>query len=190
VRTSSIVTNVDAAGVAIGAEHIPAQTVLWAAGVAASPLAQSLGVPLDRAGRIHAEPTLAVPGQPQIFVAGDICALSQDGRPLPGVAPVAKQEGVHAARNILRAIRHQPLQPFRYHDHGSMATIGRGSAVAEIGPVRASGWIAWLLWLFVHIVTLIGFRNRAAVLAEWAWSYITMQRRVRLITGGQLWPRS
>jgi NADH dehydrogenase len=157
--------------------------VLWAAGVEASPIAKSLGVPLDRAGRVVAEPTLAVPGHPEIFVAGDICALEQGGAPLPGVAQVAKQEGAHAARNIVRAIRGEALEPFRYRDYGNMATIGRGSAVADIGPIKASGLVAWLIWLFIHIFWLIGFRNRIAVLSEWAWSYITFQRRVRLITG-------
>jgi NADH dehydrogenase len=188
VRTNAIVSSVDARGVQIGAERIDAATVVWAAGVAASPLARSLGVALDRAGRVRAEPTLAVPGQPAIFVAGDVCALEQDGKLLPGVAQVAKQQGAHAAANILRAIRGEPLQPFRYRDYGSMATIGRGSAIAEIGKVRASGWFAWLLWLFVHLVSLIGFRSRVAVLGEWAWAYVTLQRRVRLITGERRWP--
>jgi NADH dehydrogenase FAD-containing subunit len=109
---------------------------------------------------VHAEPTLAVPGHREIFVAGDICALSQDGVPLPGVAQVAKQEGGHAARNVVRAIRGEPLEPFRYRDYGNMATIGRGSAVADIGPIKASGLIAWLIWVFIHIFWLIGFRNR------------------------------
>jgi NADH dehydrogenase len=193
VRTGCMVTSVDEQGVSWRKgpaappvnERIAAQTVLWAAGVAASPLAASLGVTLDRAGRVAAEPTLAVPGHPEIFVAGDICSLMQDGAPLPGVAQVAKQQGTHAARNIERALRGEPPQPFRYRDYGSMATIGRGSAVAEIGPVKASGLIAWLAWLFIHIVWLIGFRNRLAVLGEWAWAYATFQRRVRLITGGR-----
>ena len=157
--------------------------MLWAAGVEASPIAKALGAPLDRAGRVRAEPTLAVPGHPEIFVAGDICALNQDGVPLPGVAQVAKQEGAHAARNVLRRLRGEPLEPFRYRNYGNMATIGRGSAVADIGPVKASGLLAWLIWLFIHIFWLIGFRNRIAVLGEWAWSYVTFQRRVRLITG-------
>ena len=187
VRTSAIVTGVDALGVTFRSgdveTRLPAQTVLWAAGVEASPIARALGVPLDRAGRVLAEPTLTVPGHPEIFVAGDICALQQDGVPLPGVAQVAKQEGAHAAHNIIRAVRGEPLQPFRYRDYGNMATIGRGSAVADIGPVKASGLFAWLIWLFIHIFWLIGFRNRIAVLGEWAWSYITFQRRVRLITG-------
>jgi NADH dehydrogenase len=188
VRTNAIVSSVDARGVQIGAERIDAATVVWAAGVAASPLAQSFGLTLDRAGRVRAEPTLAVPGHPVIFVAGDICAVEQDGKLLPGVAQVAKQQGAHAAANILRAIRGEPLQPFRYRDYGNMATIGRGSAIAEIGPLKVSGWFAWLIWLFVHIFWLIGFRNRVAVLGEWAWAYFTLQRRVRLITGERLWP--
>lgn len=185
VRTGAIVTAIDDDGVMAGAERISAQTILWAAGVAASPLAASLGVPLDRAGRVAAEPTLNVPGHPDIFVAGDICAFMQDGRPLPGVAQVAKQQGGHAARNVLRAIRGQALQPFRYVNYGNVATIGRGSAVVDIGPVRASGWLAWLFWLCLHIFWLIGFRNRIAVISEWAWSYITFQRRIRLITGSK-----
>ncbi len=194
VRTGWLVTGVNDEGVTCrpadaatgaGAERVAAKTVLWAAGVAASPLAKSLGVPLDRAGRVVAEPTLAVPGRPGIFVAGDICALEQDGRLLPGVAQVAMQGGAHAARNVVRSMRGQPLELFRYRDYGNMATIGRGSAVADIGRLETSGFIAWLLWLFIHIVSLIGFRNRVAVLGEWAWAYLTFQRRVRLITGGR-----
>ncbi len=188
VRTSTVVTGIDEAGVTAGGERIAAQTILWAAGVAASPMGTWLGVPLDRAGRVPAEPTLAVPGHPDVFVAGDICAFVQDGRPLPGVAQVAKQEGAHAAKNVLRAIRGEPLAPFRYTDFGSVATIGRGEAVVNIGPVRASGWLAWVFWLFLHIFWLIGFRNRLVVLSEWAWSYITLQRGVRLITGERLEP--
>jgi len=183
VRTGAVVTAVDAEGVTAGGETIPAQTILWAAGVAASPLARSLGVALDRAGRVPVEPALNVPGHPEIFVAGDMCAFTQDGHPLPGVAQVAKQEGAHAARNILRAVRGKPLRPFRYRDFGSVATIGRGEAVVDIGPVHASGWLAWVFWLFLHIFFLIGFRNRLVVLSQWAWSYVTMQRGVRLITG-------
>jgi len=191
VLTSSLVTNVDADGVGWRqtadpngpVAHVSSQTVLWAAGVAASPLAASIGAPMDRAGRILAEPTLQVPAHPRIFLAGDVCALQQDGQWLPGVAQVAKQEGTHAARNVLRAIANQPLEPFRYFDLGNMATIGRGAAVAVIGPVRTAGFVAWLLWLFIHIVSLVGFRNRLAVMSEWAWAYLTLQRRVRLITG-------
>jgi NADH:ubiquinone reductase (H+-translocating) len=197
VLTGSLVTSVDASGVTWRAADAPAsapgnridaQTVLWAAGVAASPLAATLGVELDRVGRVHAQPTLQVPGRPEIFVVGDVCALEQDGKLLPGVAQVAKQQGAHAARNILALIRGETLRPFRYHDYGNMATVGRGSAVADIGPLKTSGLFAWLIWLFIHIFWLIGFRNRVAVLSEWAWAYLTFQRRVRLITGERLWP--
>jgi len=188
VRTGSMVTGVDEDGVQVGPEHIAAQTVLWAAGVAASPLAKSLGVPLDRAGRVEADPTLTVPGHPEIFVVGDVCSLQQDGKPLPGVAQVAKQEGAHAARNILRAIRGAPLEPFRYRDYGTMATIGRGSAVGDVFGLKVSGFFAWVFWLVLHIFWLIGFRNRIAVLSEWAWAYVTFQRRVRIITGERVWP--
>jgi len=199
VHTDTIVTMVDHDGVLwrpasapadAAPQRIAAQTVIWAAGVAASPIARSLGLPLDRAGRVLAEATLAVPGIPSVFVAGDICALQQDGRPLPGVAQVAKQEGKHAAHNILRLLSNQPALPFRYTDYGSLAVIGRGSAVADIGPLKASGFFAWLIWVFLHIFTLIGFRNRFAVMSEWAWAYLTLQRRVRLITGERLWPSS
>jgi NADH dehydrogenase len=211
VLTESVVKDIDAEGVAwspasakgpasadasagrAGAEphigRIDAHTVLWAAGVSASPLAKSLGVPLDRVGRVCAEPTLQVPGHPEIFVVGDVCALQQDGKLLPGVAQVAMQEGAHAARNILRALKGESPSAFRYRDYGTMAVIGRGSAVADIGPVETSGFLAWVFWLFLHIFWLVGFRNRLAVLGEWAWSYITLQRRVRLITGGKLPPQ-
>jgi len=190
VRTGAIVTTVDAEGVKIGDDRIAAQTVLWAAGVAASPVAASLGVPLDRAGRVQAEPTLQVPGLPNVFVVGDLCALQQDGAWLPGVAQVAKQSGQHAAKNVARAVRGEALRPFRYTDFGNMATIGRGSAVADIGPLKASGLFAWLIWVLIHIFWLIGFRSRVAVMGEWAWAFFSLQRRVRLITGEQLWPSS
>jgi NADH dehydrogenase len=206
VLTGAIVTDIDADGVvwaspsakalpgqagpsASHVERIEAHTVLWAAGVAASPLAKSLGVPLDRVGRVSVEPTLQVPGHPEIFAIGDVCALQQDGKLLPGVSQVAMQGGAHAARNILRAIRGEAPVPFRYRDYGMMAVIGRGSAVADIGPVETSGFFAWVFWLFLHIFWLIGFRNRLAVLGEWAWSYVTLQRRVRLITGEKLRPQ-
>ena len=183
VRTGCAVTAVDDDGVTAGGERISAQTILWAAGVAASPLAKSLGLPLDRAGRVAVDPGLNIPGHPEVFVVGDLAAFVQDGKPLPGVAQVAKQEGKHAAQNVLRAIRGEPYAPFRYFNFGNVATIGRGSAVVDVGPFRVSGWFAWIFWLFLHIFWLIGFRNRIAVLSEWAWSYITFQRRVRLITG-------
>jgi NADH dehydrogenase len=191
VRTGAVVTAVDASGVVVSGaatEAIAAETVLWAAGVAGSPLAKLLGVPLDRSGRVTPQPTLALAEHPRVFVAGDICAFVQDGKPLPGVAQVAMQEGAHAGRNILRAIKGEPLQPFRYRDYGIMATIGRGSAVGDIFGIKISGFFGWLFWIFLHIFWLIGFRNRFVVITEWAWSYLTLQRRVRLITGERLWP--
>jgi NADH dehydrogenase len=190
VRTGAIVTTVDREGVMIGNERIAAQTVLWAAGVAASPLVKSLKAPLDRVGRVLAEPTLTVPGHAQIFVVGDVCALQQDGKWLPGVAQVAMQGGAHAGANVVRTIKGEPLAPFRYRDYGNMAVIGRASAVADVGPLKASGLFAWLMWIFLHIFWLIGFRNRLAVMSEWAWAYATLQRRVRIITGERLWPTS
>jgi NADH:ubiquinone reductase (H+-translocating) len=183
VRTGSVVTAVDEDGVAIGAERISAATVLWAAGVAASPVAKSLGVPLDRAGRVAPEPTLALAAHPGIFVVGDLCAFVQDGKPLPGVAQVAMQQGTRAGKNIRRAIAGRPLEPFRYKDYGIMATIGRGAAVGDVFGLKISGYFAWLFWIFLHIFWLIGFRNRFVVMTEWAWAYFTHQRRVRLITG-------
>jgi NADH dehydrogenase len=190
VRTGALVSAIDEEGVEIGDERVPAQTVLWAAGVAASPLARSLQAPLDRAGRVLVEPTLSVPGHPEIFVVGDLCALERDGKLLPGVAQVAMQGGAHAGRNIVRAVRGRPLAPFTYRDYGSMAVVGRGSAVADIGPFKVSGFPAWLMWVFLHVFWLIGFRHRLAVMSEWGWAYCTLQRRMRLITGGRLWPNS
>jgi NADH dehydrogenase len=185
VRTSSIVTNVSPGVVSIGNESILAETVLWAAGVSASPLGAALGAPLDRAGRVKVLPDLTIPGAPNVFVIGDLASLAgDDGRPLPGVAQVAIQMGKHAVHNILRAIEHQPLRPFHYHDLGNMATIGRASAIADFGSFRLSGLTAWLAWLFVHILNLIGFRNRLVVLVQWAWAYFTYQRGIRLIAGG------
>jgi len=190
VRTGAVVTAIDEAGVSVGGESIAAGTVLWAAGVAASPLAKSLGVPLDRVGRVTPQPTLELAEHPHVFVVGDLCAFVQDGKPLPGVAQVAMQQGAQAARNVRRAIERQPLEPFRYHNYGIMATIGRGSAVGDVFGVKISGFAGWLFWIFLHIFWLIGFRNRFVVMTEWAWSYLTMQRRVRLITGERLWPSS
>jgi NADH dehydrogenase len=193
VKTESVVTGIDAGGVTYQAkgavaERIEAETVLWAAGVAASPLARSLGVPLDRVGRVTPEPTLAVGAYPNIFVVGDLCAFTQDGKLLPGVAQVAMQQGKQAGRNIRRAIDGKPLEPFRYKDYGIMATIGRGAAVGDVFGMKLSGFVAWLFWIGLHIFWLIGFRNRLAVMAEWAWAYLTLQRRVRLITGEKLPP--
>jgi len=194
VKTESVVVGIDADGVTCrcpapvsgtgaGHERIAAETVLWAAGVAASPLANTLGVPLDRVGRVTPEPTLALAAHPGIFVVGDLCAFVQDGKPLPGVAQVAMQQGARAGRNIRRAIQGQGLEPFRYHDYGIMATIGRGSAVGDVFGLKISGFFAWLFWIFLHIFWLIGFRNRFVVMTEWAWAYFSLQRRVRLITG-------
>ncbi|HEY6049720.1 MAG TPA: NAD(P)/FAD-dependent oxidoreductase [Thermoanaerobaculia bacterium] len=183
VRTGTAVTRIDAAGVEAGGERIDAGTVVWAAGVAASPIARSLGVALDRAGRVPVTPELAVPGHPEISVVGDLAALSQDGAPLPGTSPVAIQEGRHAARNILRQIGGEAARPFRFRDKGTMAVIGRAAAVAEIAGFRLSGVVAWLVWCFVHIFYLIGFRNRFVVMFEWAWAYTTDHRGARLITG-------
>jgi NADH dehydrogenase len=184
VWTGARVTGIDAAGVTLGHERILARTVLWAAGVAASPLAKSLGVPLDRAGRVSVEPTLAVSGRSDVFLVGDLSTLEQDGKPVPGVAPAAIQMGRHAARNILRAIAGLPAEPFRYRDKGSFATIGRGKAVGELaGGLKLSGFLAWIAWLAIHIFFLIGFRNRVLVLFQWAYSYVTFRRGARLITG-------
>jgi len=183
VRTGSVVTGIDDDGVLIGSERISAGTVLWAAGVAASPIAQSLGVPLDRAGRVTPEPSLALAAHPNIFVAGDICVFVEKGKPLPGVAQVAMQQGTCAGKNILRAIAGQPLEPFRYKNYGIMATIGRNSAVGDVFGLKISGFLAWIFWIFLHIFWLIGFRNRFVVMTEWAWAYFSFQRRVRLITG-------
>ena len=170
---------------------ILAETVIWAAGVAASPLGATLGVPLDRAGRVLVHPDLTIPGHADLFVIGDLASLKgEDGKPLPGVAQVAIQMGRHAAKNIVRASEKQPLRPFRYRDLGNMATIGRGAAVAEIASLKVGGFVAWLIWLFIHIFWLIGFRSRIAVIGEWAWAFATFQRRARLITGERLKPGS
>jgi NADH dehydrogenase len=181
VRTRSMVTSVDAEGVSLGAERLRARTVLWAAGVAASPLGRSLGAPVDKAGRVRVEPDLSVPGHPEVFVAGDLAALEQDGRPVPGVAPAANQMGAHAAANALRLASGETTRPFRYVDKGSLATIGRRAAVAVVRGVKLWGLPAWLAWLGIHIFFLIGFRNRIVVIFEWALAYFTHQRNARLI---------
>jgi NADH dehydrogenase len=183
VRERRAVTHIDAHGVMLGAERLDAGTVLWAAGVAASPLVATLGVPLDRAGRAIVEPDLSVPGHPDVFVVGDAAAfLHQGGTALPGVAQTAMQGAAHAARNILRHLRGEGPQTFVYRDLGSMAIVGRGSAIADLGRLRFAGPLAWLAWLFLHIFMLIGFRNRVIVLLQWAGAYLTFQRSVRLIT--------
>ena len=184
VCTNAIVTRVTADAVWLGGKQIRARTVLWAAGVAAAPLAQTLGAPLDRSGRVLVEPDLSIPGHPEAFAIGDMCAfLHQTGTPLPGMAPVAIQQGRTVADNVLRRLSGKPTRQFRYRDKGSMATIGRAAAVAVVGRLRLSGLVAWLAWLLVHITFLIGFRNRFLVLFEWAWAYVTWHRGARLITG-------
>ncbi|MBI2883165.1 MAG: NAD(P)/FAD-dependent oxidoreductase [Candidatus Methylomirabilis oxyfera] len=185
VRKNSPVTTIQPNAVVIRDEHIPAATVLWAAGVTASPLARSLRVPLDRAGRVLVEPDLSIPGHPEVFVIGDLAAFVHQGDCLlPGLAPVAIQQGRHAALNILRKCRGLPSEAFRYADRGSLATIGRTAAVANFGTVKLSGFLAWIAWIFIHIFLLIGFRSRFIVLFEWAWAYATRHRSARLITGG------
>jgi NADH dehydrogenase len=184
VWTGARVTGVDEGGVHLGAERIRARTVIWAAGVAASPLARTLGVSLDRAGRVLVGPTLTIPGRDDVFVIGDLAAVEQDGKPVPGVAPAAIQMGRHVARNIRLALAGRPGRPFRYRHKGSFATIGRGKAVGElVGGLRLSGFPAWVAWLAIHIVFLIGFRNRVLVIFQWAYSYVTFRRGARLITG-------
>ena len=184
LRTGARVTDVDARGVSLGDERIPARTVVWAAGVQASPLARSLGVPLDRAGRVLIRADLTIPGRDDVFVVGDLAALEQDGKPVPGVSPAAIQEGRHAATNVVRRLRGEPLRAFRYRDKGSFATIGRGAAVGELpGGLKLSGFVAWIAWLAIHIFFLIGFRNRVIVTLQWAYSYLTFRRGARLITG-------
>ncbi|HKA62160.1 MAG TPA: NAD(P)/FAD-dependent oxidoreductase [Methylomirabilota bacterium] len=183
VRTGALVTRVTPDAVWLGGEQIRARTVLWAAGVAASPLTRSLGVPLDRAGRVQVERDLSIPGHPEAFAIGDMATLlDEHGQTLPGLAPVAIQQGRAVAANVLHRLAGEPTRPFRYRDKGTMATIGRAAAVAVIGPLRLSGLTAWLAWLFVHIMFLIGFRNRFLVLFEWAWAYVSWQRGARLIT--------
>jgi NADH dehydrogenase len=165
--------------------RIASRTVLWGAGVQASPLAKSLGVPLDRAGRVFVEPDLSIPGHPEVFVLGDLAAVKQpDGSLVPGVAPAAIQEGQHMALNLSRILGEEPTLRFRYKDKGSLATIGRAAAVADFGSIRFGGFVAWLAWLLIHIFFLIGFRNRFLVVTQWAWAYLTYQRGARLITGG------
>ena len=185
VRVGMLVTKVGPGFVDAAGTRIEAETILWAAGVAASPLGATLGAPIDRAGRVLVEPDLTIPGHPNLFVIGDLASLKgEDGTPLPGVAQVAIQMGAHAARSIMRAIGGQPLQPFRYRDYANMATIGRASAVGDFHWIQVKGFVGWVVWLFVHIFNLIGFRNRIVVMVQWAWAYFSYQRAIRLITGG------
>ncbi len=185
VRTGSVVTRIEPEAVYVGDEKIRTRNVVWAAGVTASPLGRALGVETDRVGRVMVQPDLSVPGHPEVFVVGDLANLAgPDGKPYPGVAQVAMQGGAQAAKNIVRTLRGEPRVPFRYKDKGSMATIGRRAAVLQMGDrLRMKGWFAWMAWLLVHILFLIGFRNRVVVMTQWAWSYLTWQRGARLITG-------
>jgi NADH:ubiquinone reductase (H+-translocating) len=183
VRLNSIVTRVGPTTACVGADCIATRTILWAAGNAASPLARALGVPLDRSGRVLVQPDLSIPNHPEVFVVGDMAALTDvRGVRVPGVAPAANQEGKRAAENVKRLLRNEQTVPFRYVNKGDLATIGRYKAVADFGSFRLTGWIAWWFWLFVHILYLVGFRNRISVLLQWAYSYFTYQRGVRLIT--------
>lgn len=185
VRTGVRVTKIDETGVYIGEEHIRAHTKLWAAGVAASPLARSLGVELDRAGRVPVSPELTLPGRKDVFVIGDLALFEEKGKPVPGVAPAAMQEGKHAAENILRQLKNQPMTAFSYWDRGMFSVIGRGSAVGiALERFKMSGYLAWMAWLFIHILFLIGFRSKVAVLVNWAYSYLAFRRSARIITGG------
>jgi NADH:ubiquinone reductase (H+-translocating) len=184
VRASTLVTRIAPGAVWVGEERIPAAVVLWAAGVAASPLGKKLGAPIDRAGRVIANPDLSLPEHPEVFVIGDLVALKDEhGNPLPGVAPVALQQGRFVAKTIAGDLRKLPRKNFHYVDKGSLATIGRAAAVAQFRKLHVSGYFAWLGWLFIHIFFLIGFRNRLIVLIQWAWSYVTYERGARLITG-------
>jgi NADH:ubiquinone reductase (H+-translocating) len=183
VRTGQPVTDVDARGVRIGSERFAAGTVIWAAGVAASPLGASLGVEVDRAGRVPVTPHLNLPEHPEVFVVGDLARVIEGSRPVPGVAPAAKQMGRHAARAIRAALEGRRAAPFRYRDYGSLATIGRSAAVVDFGRIRLTGLIAWWVWLTAHIFFLIGFRNRLVVLIDWAEAYWTYRRGARIVIG-------
>jgi len=183
VHTSTRATNLTEAGVQIGDEFIPCRVKIWAAGNSASFVGKTLGVPVDRAGRVVVNDDLSIPGHPEIQVVGDLANFTQQsGEPLPGISPVAMQQGRHAARNVLAMIQRRKPQRFRYWDKGTMATIGRNKAVADLRFMHLSGLPAWLAWLFVHIVFLVGFRNRLLVLIQWAWAYLTFDKGARLIT--------
>ena len=187
VRTGARVTAINKSGVALleagAATHIKAHTVMWAAGVAASPLGKALGAPLDRAGRVIVNADLSLPGHPEVFVIGDMAHIECGGKPVPGVSPAAKQMGKCAAHNILAYIEGRDATAFHYKDYGTLATIGRKSAVALLGNIKLSGMTAWLVWLFAHIYFLIGFRNRLIVMIDWAWAYFSFQRYARIVIG-------
>jgi NADH dehydrogenase len=183
VHTNSIVTEILPDTVCVGADRFPTRTVFWAAGNVASPLGKMLGVPVDHAGRVIVEPNLSIPGHPEVFVAGDLALVNRESLPpVPGVAQGAIQGGRTAAKNVMRLMRGQPTQPFSYWNKGELAVIGRTRAIADLGKVRFTGFFAWVFWLTLHIMYLVGFRNRLSVLVQWAYSYFTYQRGVRLIT--------
>ncbi|HEV2964069.1 MAG TPA: NAD(P)/FAD-dependent oxidoreductase [Candidatus Angelobacter sp.] len=183
VRTRTLVTNIEPNLVSVGSEKIPASVILWSAGVSASPLGKMLGAETDRAGRVLVNPDLSIPGHPEVFVIGDLAAAkSKDGKLAPGVAPAAIQMGKFAARQVWRSVEGQPREEFTYINKGVLATIGRSKAVADLGKLHFSGYFAWLAWLFVHLLFLIGFRNRFLVMIEWAWAYVTYNHSARLIT--------
>jgi len=186
LRLGQHVRMIEPGRVVVGDDPIVAGTVLWAAGVAPVPLAATLGVPLER-GRVLVEPDLSLPGHPEVFVIGDLAAVRQDDGFVPGVAPAAIQMGKHTARNIQHTLAGRPRQPFRYRDRGTLATIGRRRAVAWFGRRRLTGWTAWVVWLFVHLMAIVGFRSRIIVLIDWAWSYLTFQRHARLIRRQRPW---
>ena len=188
VWTGTMVTQMRDAAIELGGETIDAGTVIWAAGIHAAPIAHTLGVAVDRAGRVLVEPDLTVPGHPDVYVVGDMASLAgADGTPLPGVIQVALQQARLAAENIVRTMRGEARQTFTYRDLGTMATIGRNSAVCDLGWLRLKGYVAWWFWLLLHIFKLIGFRNRLSVMTQWAFAYMTYQRSVRLITGHEPW---
>ena len=187
VRTGARVTALSASGVELtessGASHLATRTMMWAAGVAASPLGKALGAPLDRSGRVLVNADLSLPGNPQVSVIGDLAHIECEGKLVPGVSPAAKQMGLCAARNVLARIEGRSTSVFRYIDYGSLATIGRKSAVALLGKIKLWGIPAWLVWLFAHIYFLIGFRNRTIVMIDWAWAYFSFQRYARIVIG-------
>ena len=184
VRTETLVTDIRPGSVSAAGWTIPTQTVIWAAGNTASPILKSLGAPLDRVGRALVEPDCTIPGHPEVFVLGDAAAFNhQPGGTLPGICPVAIQMGIYAARTIEGDVAGRARRAFTYWDKGQLAVIGRGQAVADIWKLRFGGFLAWLIWIFVHVFFLIGFRNRVLVLLQWAWSYVTYGRGARLITG-------
>jgi NADH dehydrogenase len=188
VRTNTRVTNIEPGVVFVGNEKISACVTLWAAGVKASPLGQALAVKTDRTGRVSVNDRLNIEGHPEVFVIGDLAHFEQNGAPVPGVAPVAIQMGRYVAKEIRRRVANQPSKAFIYWDKGSMATIGRSKGIAQIGKIHLSGLLAWSAWLFIHLIYLIGYRNRFFVLLNWAWQYLSWQSGARLITGSNQLP--